>query len=93
MIMTGEANRIDEIKPGMSQSEVRELLGEPWKIAPDHEIFDDSSAVWLYRNAHQQGYTYLSFDAESTVKRIQLSATFGVGVSEDSRRSRGIRGV
>ncbi|GEP43899.1 outer membrane protein assembly factor BamE domain-containing protein [Brevifollis gellanilyticus] len=51
--------KLEAVKPGMSQSQVRELLGEP---------SDATSKQWTYQRVLAFGYVNVLFDANGLVR-------------------------
>jgi len=61
----------------MSQEAVRNLPGHPLKVFLNDPTGSELS--WMYRDRrHSGGYTYIYFDADGLVTRVQGSVSFGI---------------
>jgi hypothetical protein len=61
----------------MSQQQVRDLLGNPLNVFHDDPTGAERS--WVYRDRrHSGGHTYVVFDADGLVTRVQGSVSFGI---------------
>ena len=71
--VAGSLAKLEAVRPGMSQSQVREILGSPTRIYPGlsytvHGTNYQTGGQWTYERALTFGYINVLFDTNGTVE-------------------------
>ena len=64
-----DAAALTNLKKGMSKSQVKSLLGEPWRTVQYNDLDDIENEFWEYRGTDSQGpfRVHIEFDKQGSV--------------------------
>ena len=68
--------RLDALKAGMTENEVRELLGEPNAVYENSDPKYANGATWIYERSMNPGWVEISFDHNHRFSRFNDESVF-----------------